>query len=71
MKKTLLISIVIFMAFFADISHAQNATYENLLDSKKGARIVDFSSNYESAWDVQNVLENAETSSYGELLCDH
>jgi len=38
---------------------AQSKNYDNIFDYNKGARVVDFSSNYEGNWDVQLLLENA------------
>jgi len=39
--------------------YGQTDNYKNLFDYNKGARVVDFSSNYEGNWDVQLLLENA------------
>jgi outer membrane protein OmpA-like peptidoglycan-associated protein len=61
--KTILI---ICLFFTTHISKAQNFGNDNLFDYAKGARVVDFSSNFEGQWDVQCVLQNSPVNHYGD-----
>ncbi|MGE5621108.1 MAG: OmpA family protein [archaeon] len=60
-KSTFIIFILLF-----SISRAQSSREINLFDYNRGVRVVDFSSNYEDRWDVQNILENTPMPTYGD-----
>jgi outer membrane protein OmpA-like peptidoglycan-associated protein len=50
--------ILVFLFLFSGRLAGQGQTYENLFDYNKGARVVAYSSNYGSVWDVEYVLAN-------------
>ena len=53
------VAVILIMSFILSIKlEGQNLKYENLFDYQKGARVVAYSSNYGSVWDVEYVLEN-------------
>ncbi len=52
---------IVILSFFSfNLVVGQTTNYENLFDYEKGARVVAFSSNYGSVWDVEYVLENPQ-----------
>lgn len=59
-------STVLFLAILFASTYAQQAGEKNLFDYNRGVRVVDFSSNYEDRWDVQNILENTPMPTYGD-----
>ncbi|HEX2962330.1 MAG TPA: OmpA family protein [Ignavibacteriales bacterium] len=59
-------STVLFLAILFASGYAQQASENNLFDYNRGVRVVDFSSNYEDRWDVQNILENTPMPTYGD-----
>jgi len=53
------IAFILIISFICSIRlNGQNVKFENLFDYQKGARVVAFSSNYGSVWDVEYVLAN-------------
>jgi len=53
------ITVILIFTFILSFQlEGQTLKYENLFDYQKGARVVAFSSNYGSVWDVEYVLAN-------------